>query len=74
MSDFTQVRLDLIYDEYNLTAATGDRSRWITRAALHHRILPRVYGTLTYQYEDFHIDGSSGFDEHLYMLSVTHLF
>jgi len=75
VSDYTKVRLHASYADWDYRdPGNADRARWIYRAAIEQRILPYLYGRLLYQYEDFHRAGSQGYDEHLYMLSLTHLF
>ena len=61
-------------DTRELVLYQGFQTALIMRATLHQRILPYLYGKLTYQFEDYETDGTLGYDEHLYMLTVTHPF
>ncbi len=75
--DYTSLRFDVAYDDW--TSAKGgpaevDYNRWIYRASVNQRLMPYLYARLLYQYEDFSRADSFGFDEHLYMLTITHIF
>ncbi len=75
--EYTSLRLDVTYDQWT-SGLDGrpdiDIDRWIYRASLNQRLLPYLYARLLYQYEDYNRNDSLGFDENLYMLTITHLF
>jgi len=75
ISDYTTGQLGVHYDDWDFNSGPDtDRTRIIYRASVQQRLLPYLYARLLYQYEDVGGQGVSGYDEHLYMLTVTHLF
>ena len=67
--------LGVYIDNWDHTSAvSADRTRSIYKASIQQRLLPYVYAKLLYQYEDYHSSGTTGYDEHLGMLTITHLF
>lgn len=75
LSDYTVAQAGVYLDDWDQKSpVNADRSRAIYRASIKQRLLPYVHARLLYQYEDSHTRGSSGYNEHLYMLTVTHLF
>ena len=63
-----------LLEDWNFDGSGPDRTRWVYRASVRQRVLPYVYARLLYQYEDYNSTNSSVYGEHLYMLTVTHLF
>lgn len=70
----TDLSLLGFYDETIRKGAGGIRSEsLILRATLGKELLPRLYGEVGYQFEDFE-SGPTGFDEHLLFMNLTRYF
>jgi hypothetical protein len=54
-------------DTYNL-------SRNVFRASMAQQLAPYLHARLMYQFEDYDSSAAGDFDEHLYMLTITHIF
>ena len=74
ISDYTRASLGAYYDEWNYSGPGRGSERWVYRASVRQRLLPYLYARFLYQYEDYSSRGPTNYDEHLYMLTVTHLF
>jgi hypothetical protein len=75
LSDYTRSHVGIHYDTWDHSGEIqGDRDRLIIRAPLDQRLLPYLQGRLLYQYEDYDAPRDAGFNEHLYMFTLRHLF
>lgn len=75
LSEYTRADAGVHYNAYDYKdSSISELNRLIVRASLSQRILPYLYGRILYQYEDYAPENAEGFDEHLYMLTLTHPF
>jgi len=75
IADFTRLSGSVIFEDNDSDGGGLDFDRWIYRATLDHRILPGLFGSVLYQYEDYAEDEGGGyFDEHLYLFRLTKTF
>jgi hypothetical protein len=73
--DFTRLTGSVVYAQTDSDRRDGvDYERWIYRATLAHRIVPGLFGSATYQYEDYTEENDAYFDEHLIILTLTKTF
>ncbi len=74
--DFTRLTGSVIYEDISSdTDEDGDdHERWIYRGSIEHRILPGLFGSATYQFEDYREATGGYFDEHLVILTLTKTF
>jgi hypothetical protein len=75
LSDYTYLTAGVHYDDWDYSGGSlSDQERWIYRVSLDQRLLPYLLAKLTYQYEDYERSGPAGYDEHLWMLTLTYFF
>lgn len=74
LGDFGNISLRTLYDDINYDLFP-DLTRGIYSATLTHRLMSRLWASVSYQYSDYNfVTPSLDFDEHLYVLRLTRYF